>query len=419
MRTWAPLAFPVALLAILLPLFGFCPGTASWGRHGVFVAMPHVLLAASFVLGACFGQSRICFVSLLLSATTFAAHYAHFVKPDPVQGETTLLLSAVYLPALTALFYRLDERGLLSLGGGVRGLAIVLSAALVLFLLPRIQALNQAVAGVAARATVRPSGAGSVAAAGGLALALSAPFLLIPRQHESPLLGPTLCLSLVFALLAMCFRAALWRAPQQATVLLGSMSGAALTLILAVMETSWRNANLDELTQLPGRRSLKLRLERLGPAYAIAVADLDHFKKINDRHGHDVGDQVLRFVASRLRRIAVGTAYRHGGEEFAVVCEDVPFADFLDALEDVRLAVGGREFGVRRRGRPRRKPETVVRVAVPGGVENVPVTISIGAAESGRGYATPHEVMDAADRALYRAKRDGRNCVRTSQPPEV
>ncbi|MDP0971523.1 diguanylate cyclase, partial [Klebsiella pneumoniae] len=76
----------------------------------------------------------------------------------------------------------------------------------------------------------------------------------------------------------------------------------------------------DELTGLPGRRALNERTQRLGRNYVLAITDVDHIKRFNDTHGHDVGDQVLRLVASKLSKVnGGGRAYRYGGEEFAVV----------------------------------------------------------------------------------------------------
>jgi GGDEF domain-containing protein len=91
-------------------------------------------------------------------------------------------------------------------------------------------------------------------------------------------------------------------------------------LVVAVAHEAYQMAFRDELTGLPGRRALNERLQRLGRTYVIAMADVDHFKKFNDTHGHDVGDQVLRLVASQLRQIGGGgKAYRYGSEEFTLV----------------------------------------------------------------------------------------------------
>ncbi|HEX3154688.1 MAG TPA: GGDEF domain-containing protein, partial [Candidatus Angelobacter sp.] len=79
-----------------------------------------------------------------------------------------------------------------------------------------------------------------------------------------------------------------------------------LALIVALIETSYAMAYLDELTQLPSRRSLNEALLKLGDTYSIAMLDVDHFKKFNDSYGHESGDQALRLVASRLSHITGG-----------------------------------------------------------------------------------------------------------------
>src|SRR5258706_2092593 len=104
------------------------------------------------------------------------------------------------------------------------------------------------------------------------------------------------------------------------------MSAAGVILLVAVLQESHRLAFRDELTNLPSRRALEERLTGLGPTYAIAMIDVDHFKLFNDTHGHHIGDQVLKLVAARLAAIEGGvTSYRYGGEKFFVrVSERTP-----------------------------------------------------------------------------------------------
>ena len=113
-----------------------------------------------------------------------------------------------------------------------------------------------------------------------------------------------------------------------------------LALIVALIETSYAMAYLDELTQLPSRRALNEALLKLGDSYTLAMMDVDHFKKFNDSYGHEAGDQALRMVASRLAHITGGgRAYRYGGEEFAVVFPNKPAEEVFVYLDRMRRVI--------------------------------------------------------------------------------
>lgn len=171
------------------------------------------------------------------------------------------------------------------------------------------------------------------------------------------------------------------------------------------MESVWRqmaeqNARLtqasltDELTGLPNRRAAGLRLAQLleglasgdGPL-AVAIADIDFFKAINDRHGHRVGDDVLLRVAGALGAHAPFDAMvaRLGGEEFVILLPGLSVEDAVRACDAMRAAVAGLEDGH-------------------------PVTVSIGVTASTPGDDVS-SLYSRADRALYIAKKGGRNRV--------
>ncbi|MBA1276604.1 diguanylate cyclase [Stutzerimonas stutzeri] len=187
-----------------------------------------------------------------------------------------------------------------------------------------------------------------------------------------------------------------------------------LMLVVAIAQEAYQMAFRDELTGLPGRRALNERLQRLGRNYVIAMADVDRFKAFNDTHGHDVGDQALRLVASRLRKVGGGgRAYRYGGEEFALVFPGRDLEHCLVHLEAVRQAVEDYPLQLRdksnrpkdaERGRQRRGASSAASVSV---------TISIGVAERLITQRSPEEVIKSADQALYSAKSAGRNCIRS------
>ena len=166
------------------------------------------------------------------------------------------------------------------------------------------------------------------------------------------------------------------------------------------------------LTGLPGRRALNARLQRLPRQYVLAMTDVDHFKKFNDTHGHDVGDEVLKLVASRLRKVTGGgKAYRYGGEEFTVVFPGKTVEECLPHLEALRLAVEHYPLQLRdKHSRPGDAREGKQRRAG-GKTGSVSVTMSIGVAERQLEQRQPEEVIKCADLALYAAKQAGRNRV--------
>jgi diguanylate cyclase (GGDEF)-like protein/PAS domain S-box-containing protein len=160
-------------------------------------------------------------------------------------------------------------------------------------------------------------------------------------------------------------------------------------------------AMLDDLTRLPNRRHFDLQLDRriaemnrYGWPFGVLMMDLDHFKLINDNHGHHVGDQVLNMVGRTLLANcrSLDTVARWGGEEFASIIANVREEDLLKVAEKFRAMVEASEL------------------RTPAGAP-VRITISVGCA-----VASPHEpgvvLMERADSLLYAAKRAGRNQVR-------
>lgn len=187
-----------------------------------------------------------------------------------------------------------------------------------------------------------------------------------------------------------------------------------LILVVAIAQEAYQMAFRDELTGLPGRRALNERLQRLGRQYVIAMADVDHFKAFNDTHGHDVGDEVLRLVASRLRTVGGGgRAYRYGGEEFTLVFPGRNLQDCLPHLEAVRQAVEAYVMQLRDKASRPASAQQGKRGRGSRSSGQVSVTISIGVAERLPTQRHPDEVIKAADQALYSAKSAGRNCVRS------
>lgn len=169
-----------------------------------------------------------------------------------------------------------------------------------------------------------------------------------------------------------------------------------------------REAMTDGLTGLCNRKAFEARLRRaISTAKAdsmpvsVLLLDVDHFKRVNDTHGHQVGDLVLRLIGRLLGENVKGrdTAARHSGEEFAIILAGAGLRAGMTVAEQIRSALESTSFG--KKG---------------SGSELKSVTISIGVAEL-RPADTGAALMGRADKALYEAKRAGRNQVCAEMPP--
>ncbi|WP_369601148.1 GGDEF domain-containing protein [Hahella sp. SMD15-11] len=168
------------------------------------------------------------------------------------------------------------------------------------------------------------------------------------------------------------------------------------------VERLHQEANTDPLTRVANRRAFDIALDNAiasaklnGQPLSVVMLDIDYFKKVNDTHGHLVGDKVLRFIASVLRRQTKGkdTVARYGGEEFAIIMPETPLQGAEAATENIRRAIAAQ--------------------VLHDSVENQHighVTISAGISEYVYGEE-PDTLVSRADAALYRAKQNGRNRV--------
>ena len=201
--------------------------------------------------------------------------------------------------------------------------------------------------------------------------------------------------------------------PEISSIIL-SLGG--VVMIIALVQDTYRMAFIDELTSLPARRALMMDMDAQGSRYSVAMLDVDHFKKFNDTYGHDVGDQVLKLVASKMMQVrGGGKAYRYGGEEFTILFPGKSLDHALTHLEGVRKSIAESYFRLRADDRPKEKPKekTGKKSSISSTKDKqdtVGVTISIGAAGRMDGQ-DPMKSLKAADEALYRAKDGGRNRV--------
>ncbi len=176
-----------------------------------------------------------------------------------------------------------------------------------------------------------------------------------------------------------------------------------MTAMRKDLAAAHHKANSDPLTGLPNRRALDQHLRaafenarRANSPLALAICDIDHFKQFNDTHGHQIGDEVIKFVGSSLGRAASnGDVFvaRYGGEEFVMVFERGSVANAMPVLDKIRAAIAARELKVTNTG------QSLGKLSFSGGLATINIQDS------------PGSILKRADAALYKAKQDGRNRI--------
>lgn len=402
--------YPSALLKTLMPVALTCAAYAGRGyinqldndSRVILENLPYLLCVIAVIMANQFNRGRLMLAAFGVATFYWAVQrYLQVSLSDPDTSHRYMAISFA-LPILTFYLLLLPERGIWNLYGLIFFLAFIFLGLVSVQLGPWLPSLGEA-----AKVYYAPHPVDSYVLSLGVTLltslvALVGIALLCVRNEdvEAALIGAFLSLYLVLALLhvehisvAMC-------------------TAAALCLVWGLLRSSHAMAYRDELTGLPGRRALNERLKMLGGSFSIAMLDVDHFKRVNDTYGHDVGDEVLKLVASRLRRVGGGgTAYRYGGEEFCIVFPRKDVEATISPLEKVREEIANYTMSLRDRNhRPRRAKEgSRKRGATRLGSNQLSVTISAGVAARSAENSDSESVVAAADKKLYQAKKAGRN----------
>jgi diguanylate cyclase (GGDEF)-like protein len=189
--------------------------------------------------------------------------------------------------------------------------------------------------------------------------------------------------------------------------LLGALAATSLEMVWEMEEVS-RRARTDALTGLANRRAFDEQLEQLlahadrfGHSVSLILADVDHFKNVNDTWGHEAGDLVLKSIAGTLSEgvRAVDVCARFGGEEIAILLPQTQLVGAVELADRLRRAVGSK--------------------TIHAAGNEIKVTISCGVSCYPEGVLTKEALFAAADRALYEAKSAGRNCVKSAAPKPI
>jgi diguanylate cyclase (GGDEF)-like protein len=370
----------------------------------LFGLLPYLLLTLPLGLAHYFNRSRYFFAAIVL-AITYWLIQTH-LQTSLSEASALYLYTAISLLAPLALLILIvvPERGLWNFYGLIPLLTIAI-------LLMGAYGLHQQIAPDDLRRLVAifpidpyPDYVLSLVASGWFAITLLAAVLFLSHRDAEAEASLSGCIIFVFSTLAFF---------DQLFISTIMFSAAALALTSGLLRSSHEMAFRDDLTGLLGRRALNEKLRSLRKSYSIAMLDIDHFKKFNDQHGHDVGDDVLKIVATQVSKVAGGgIPYRYGGEEFAIIFAGRDLESCIPHLEAVRSAIDNYSIALRdQTTRPKSRQEGTAKRGKSKRRKTVSVTVSIGLAEHSEENNKPDQVLKTADKALYKAKQSGRNCV--------
>ncbi|WP_082897035.1 GGDEF domain-containing protein [Thalassotalea crassostreae] len=344
----------------------------SWQTHVTNLsAVLYSLFVISFLFSWYFKQSRISFLTLLLLAV-------YLFQLNGISSSNEQLYVGVLFALLLLSFIK--ERGIATIPGLIQ---------LTLFSLSQVASFGYVYAGehYVSQLSVE------------LALVVTLVLVIYQSIRKPSVAQSAIFMSLIawalmhFKLIAMPLNILL-------IILL------AFYLVLVIIE-SYFLAYRDELTSLPSRRALNQYSTTLSGKYTVAMLDIDHFKKFNDTYGHDVGDQVLKLVASKIGQVRKsGKAFRYGGEEFTLVFNRKNSEQVMSELERIRKLIANYKIVIRQAKRQSKNARAKQKVVS----KKVSVTVSIGAAEK-QAKQDFEQTIKCADQALYKAKKAGRNRV--------
>lgn len=390
------------VLIVLAYLFFTKTSTMSKPQLDIIELSPYAIFLIGGAIAWKFNRSRELFILFILTLCLASITYLPETMGKSVQVADIYSIICLLIPINIAIFSFFKERGILSLWGIIR-IGFILSQVLLSYWLIKpgqgefLSLINKDIIPVNLHAVTSISQVSIIAFVAAL-------IILIVRQFSY---RSSQDISFIGVLFALFFVLHHNDNPILYPIFFG-ISG--IILITSIIQDSYSMAFSDELTGLPSRRALKQDMMKLGMNYVIAMLDIDHFKKFNDTHGHDTGDEVLKLVASTIKDVTGGgKSFRYGGEEFTILFPGKSINDVLPHLEELRDKISKRAFTLRGKGRS--KKNTKSRSKSSKSSKQLYITVSIGVSQKSEKYKNPDAVMKAADTALYRAKKKGRNCV--------
>ncbi|MCK4743944.1 MAG: GGDEF domain-containing protein [Sulfuriflexus sp.] len=396
-RVVIPLLIPVSLLILAALLY---PKLAQpiFSASAVTPLLPFIIGVPALALCLQFNRSRY-FFSLFSILLSYLLLHWFLAKGQAGLNAASYQAMALLLPINLLVFSLIRERGMLTAWGSSRFILIFIQVAFVFLMYTFYPASltniidYEFINATTTRWTHLPQPA--------LLIILVVVLILNGKLFATPSTAAAVSFcSFIASLVMLHFHL-------NENMVIAFATATSTMFAIAIIQESHRMAYIDQLTSLPGRRALNEQTLKLSNKYSIAMVDIDKFKKFNDTYGHDIGDQVLRMVASKLANTGSGgKAFRYGGEEFCIIFAGQDINVTMKALEDLRETIANSHFDLRKQNRraadTKRKTKTK---------NTVQVTISIGVSQRSDKLSSPHAVIKAADKALYRAKQKGRNRV--------
>ncbi len=354
-----------------------------------------IVLASSFLIGLSFKRSRLIYSILFFSLAGFVLYR------NIININLNLFLLSLCLPFNFFLIYNMHERGIFQLSFWKYSVLLIIQILLYIYISGHEKVFADNVFDVS---TIdKPFFSNLLLSKISLAIYLSVLiYFLVDFVFKRDFSDNGFFWSYLVTLFLFYSGFSTWDQ-------IFCLSTSGLILLVSFVLSSYDVAYKDKLTELPSRRSFDEAITGLGNKYSIGLVDIDFFKKFNDKYGHDVGDQVLKLVASRLGKVGGGgKSYRYGGEEFAILFPNKGRDHCYNHLENLRKDIEKQQFSVRGKKRPGKKPTIPVFFRR---AKNEKITVSIGVAQKSEKLNDIQDVIKAADNALYKAKKDGRNRV--------
>lgn len=367
---------------------------------------PYMIFVIGTAMAWRFNRSRIFFIKIILVICLFAMGQ---LQGGQEQVNDVFSIVCVLIPINVVMFSVFKERGILSIWGIVRFGFIIVQILVVLGLIN----FGQRDFIEITYKNIFPESLPLISSISQIAIMLFL-FALIILAIRQFLYQSNQDITLILVLITLIYGLSY----QEYILYSVYFSAAGIILIISMLQDVYSMAFFDELTGLPSRRALRQDMMKLGMKYSIAMLDIDFFKKFNDSYGHDTGDEVLKLIASIMKEVkGGGKAYRYGGEEFTIIFPGKNSNEVKPNLEELKEKIAKRGFTIRTKKRSKSKSKSNTKKGVNKrnksnqNFKKIKITVSIGVSQKDGNIKTPELVLKAADKALYRAKKKGRNCV--------